>query len=425
MESIIKKGEGKLHIVFVTTEFVTDKNFHGGLATFTANMATIFAKHNHKVTVLVAGKNNKEKCIDWIDKIAIKYIEFNKNYIFAGIADYIAEKSYESYLTDLYFKYRGVIINNEIRKIHKKCKIDIVHYCNLLATGLYPLKSVPYVIRMSSFPGMSRHAEQIDFDRYKVINDLNRLEKLELAAIKKTKAVISPSKINADFVYHTIHKKIQIIESPFYLDMNNWDDMVYNDILSEKNYFLFYGCLCRKKGLHIIDEIIYRLLDEHKDMLFVFIGKDYGIIAEKKKYTKAFTRIKMSAKEYADRVVYINTIPREKLFPIIKNASVCVLPSIVDNLPNTCIEAMALGKIVIGSKGASFDQLIKDGNNGLLCERASSASLYEALERFCKLTPAQVEAMGEKAKLKINELNPQKVYSNYMKYYRYVMNHKK
>ena len=43
----------------------------------------------------------------------------------------------------------------------------------------------------------------------------------------------------------------------------------------------------------------------------------------------------------------------------------CSLPSKVDNLPNTCLEAMALKRVVIGSRtAASFDQLISDGVNG-------------------------------------------------------------
>ncbi len=62
---------------------------------------------------------------------------------------------------------------------------------------------------------------------------------------------------------------------------------------------------------------------------------------------------------------------------------VLFLPSRIDNLTNTCIESMALGKVVIGTQGAIFEQLIEDGVNCFLCRIDCKKKNYlKQLKRF-------------------------------------------
>lgn len=408
-----------MHIVYVTTEFVLDQHC-GGLASYIANMATIFTNNRHKVSVIVVTDDSK-KATRWADNVTVDYIDFNRFPLMASIKKKVYESNEETSIIDFYYKYRGLIIRKKIKELNKRDKIDIVQYCNLLAVGLYPVSNIPYIIRMSSYPGMPRLASKIDFDVKNINNELNRMDKLDLKIIKKSKEVISPSNYTADIVKRSIGKKIRVIESPFYINMQNWDYNTYSGTLLDKKYLLFYGRLSREKGLHVIDEIIYKILDKYRDLHFVFIGSDHGMMTEINRKMKVIKKLKISAKEYEDRIIYYGPMIKEKLFPIIQNAVACVLPSITDNLPNTCIESMALGKIVIGSKEASFDQLIIDNYSGFLCENGSAESLYEKIEQCMKLTEDQKYDMSNNAKLRIDKLNPEEVYNNYLRYYKHVI----
>jgi glycosyltransferase involved in cell wall biosynthesis len=49
-----------------------------------------------------------------------------------------------------------------------------------------------------------------------------------------------------------------------------------------------------------------------------------------------------------------------------------VTPSRVDNCPNTCLEAQALGKIVIGTRQSSLEELVDHGVTGFLAEPGSA-----------------------------------------------------
>jgi glycosyltransferase involved in cell wall biosynthesis len=53
----------------------------------------------------------------------------------------------------------------------------------------------------------------------------------------------------------------------------------------------------------------------------------------------------------------------------------------VDNLPNTVIESLLLGTPVIGSRGASIDELVVDEVSGLLVEIENPRALADAMVR--------------------------------------------
>ena len=70
----------------------------------------------------------------------------------------------------------------------------------------------------------------------------------------------------------------------------------------------------------------------------------------------------------------------------------------MDNLPNSCAEAMALGGIVIGTDGSSLEQYIIDGKNGFLAEIGSADSLLEKIEQCMEISEQERERMQKNAK---------------------------
>lgn len=96
--------------------------------------------------------------------------------------------------------------------------------------------------------------------------------------------------------------------------------------------------------------------------------------------------IKKKTGTMADRVIIWSAFPHKQLYPIIKEADFVVQPSLMDNLPNACIEAMYFRKIIIGTDGASFEQLITHEKNSFLCEIGNSEDLYEKRMMAVSLT---------------------------------------
>lgn len=60
-------------------------------------------------------------------------------------------------------------------------------------------------------------------------------------------------------------------------------------------------------------------------------------------------------------------------------ADAAVLPSLVDNLPNTVIESLLLGIPVLGSRGASIDEIVEEGRSGHLVDLGDVHGLADAM----------------------------------------------
>ena len=122
----------------------------------------------------------------------------------------------------------------------------------------------------------------------------------------------------------------------------------------------------------------------------------------------------------ADRLVFIGQTPHEQLYPIIAGARLVVLPSLIDNLPNTCLEAMALGRPVIGTIGASFDEVLTEGETGFLVPAGDVKALAT---KICEAwTHPRLDEIGRAAKLKAEEFAPERRVHDLLTYYRDILN---
>ena len=75
------------------------------------------------------------------------------------------------------------------------------------------------------------------------------------------------------------------------------------------------------------------------------------------------------------------------------------------------------GKVVIGTRGASFEQLITDGYNGWLIERDNPSSLLEKMDQAMRMTEEEKVLFGERAKKRLKQMSPEEFYKKIMDVY--------
>ena len=81
----------------------------------------------------------------------------------------------------------------------------------------------------------------------------------------------------------------------------------------------------------------------------------------------------------SDRVVFRGWLKRDHLPAVYEQADVFVLPSRDEGMPNAMLEAMAAGLPVIGSKISGLDEVVIDGETGLLVPVEDTDALAHAL----------------------------------------------
>lgn len=147
---------------------------------------------------------------------------------------------------------------------------------------------------------------------------------------------------------------------------NGFDRLPYAPITSQ-NQILFVGRLTKEKGVYVLLHSLKRIISQIKDIQLTIVGdgpeKERVLEYIHTQNLKNYVQIK-TAVEHGEIALYYN------------HASVVVVPSIyADNLPTVCIEALSVGRPIVGSRAGGIPELIDEGKTGYLSEMGSADDL--------------------------------------------------
>lgn len=408
-----------MHIVFATVEFVTEGMGDGGLANYLMKASHIFTTYGHRVTIIVSSESNE--AFEYKPNIRVVRVLRDESEI-AWLLSRVKNMELKKILTCCWHSYQ---LNKRIREINSYEKIDIVQYCHLGALGLFRMKKIPSVVRMSAFEPISREAFKSDFILGKQPVKIELMDKINFLALHRADGIFAPSVLTSNILQKVIYREVKVLESPTMgVDFNSLNEIPEN--LSQKKYFLYFGTLNNFKGLKVLVQSIYELLQDNPEYYFVFVGKDCGISMQEGVRTSVVRKLKEEAGEYCDRIIYFPAMNDKGLLnSIIYHAQLCILPFRFENLPNTCIEAMELGKIVISTQKSGVSQLIKDGYNGFLVEQNSPKAIVEKVQEVLALPDEKKKQVANRAVRRIQRMNQDNFYRYMMGYYQEMIHKKK
>jgi glycosyltransferase involved in cell wall biosynthesis len=269
-------------------------------------------------------------------------------------------------------------------------------------------RNIPSIIRVSGIHRLWWRVNDILPTREMIMQD-----NLEYDSLEVVEKIICPSNVIKNEILKEKNVDIDVIESP-YVPCNENDDLsILNQYsLDSKKFVLFFGQVSALKGVAEIAEIINEFLEKNPDYYYVFVGQIY-----KYQGKPIIDFIFNKVGNFANRVIFISRLEHSKLFPIIRASQFVTLPSRIDNLPNACIESMFLGKIVIGSDGVSFEQLIEDGVSGFLCKPNDPQSILKKINEIMKLSNEEKNKISLNAQERIKKLQPKFVTNQLLNFY--------
>jgi glycogen(starch) synthase len=282
-------------------------------------------------------------------------------------------------------------------------------YCGLVSMLLL---RTPHVLRASSYqPFFNDPGKERGLD-FKLLKLLEKVQARLSPYISAPGRGLQQMLVNLDGL-----SRVRVIHNPMYLETHDWDYSLCDRLLKDKNYLLFFGRFERRKGVHILAQALARVLEERPDISAVLVGRDVSttLVPSMAEHARSL------CSRFEDRLIVMDSLPHAQLYPIISRAKLIVLPSLADNMPNACLEAMALGKAVVGTREASFDEVITNEETGFLVSANNVDALAETII-YAWTHPSLVQ-IGDAARQQMLQFAPEKTIATLLSYYQEVLQH--
>ena len=399
-----------IKVAFITPEFVTEPSYSGGLANYLGRVTVALVEQGHTVHVFTRSTHNEK--INFHGVTVHRVVPLWDRRMILDHVDPLIPKTFYNPYQD--FKATWCLWRRWLN-IHQKVQFDVIQVANVMAVGLFFRweRKTPVITRMSSYRPFWDTAAGIPQTAGVKLRWF--MEKL---AVTGTRHLYAPTHFVASQVkkgYDIPH--VDVIETPFFLEQPTSDISTFEQYAKGKSYILFFGRMTQMKGVHILVEALPEVLKRFAEMNVFFIGGSGP--APDARPMPDYIRDKLKA--FGDRVTVLESMRHDKLYPFIENAKVVVLPSLIDNLPNTCLEAMGLGKVIVATTGSCFEQVIENNVSGILVPPENSTALAEGISRAWKLNEQQRISIQEQAKKSIGKLHPTKAVPRLIDYYQSVI----
>ncbi len=366
-----------MRIGFVTPEYVFPDRLDGGLANYLRKIGYSLAARGHSPVVFVLSHRNASWQDGHIDVNEVKKVTSLGRIRLRGFQLVLAQYLNASRLAAAVWQE------------HRSRPLDIVQASSYQAPGYKLLGNgrIPVVCRISSYTPILRSA----YGRQRKLADYLS-DRLEIRQVVDADASFAPSTFVANTFARMENCRTEVIRSPMETPDVKLDPSFYRSHLDGKNYLLFFGTLSQIKGIDLLARVIPDVLQQHADLLFVFIGRDDGFPGGQ----KMFDFLRDQCQPFADKLQYWPPLPKAQLYPVIAESLGVLMPSRVDNYPNACLEAQSLGIPVVGSDDSSLEEMITEGETGFLAKNGDAASIFEAVKRLLALTAGQRQSMRQK-----------------------------
>jgi len=393
-----------MKIGLVANEFYSPESGKtGGLGNYLWKIAQSLSDEGHEIFILtLTSKNEIVSKENGITTLTIKITEKKMDWIDLWINRFSVKLFDFSYINYKRLKWRSYQFCQKLNDYNSFYKFDIIQYPNIGGLSFYHNKEIPFLIRLS---GLASVASKIYPEYYNLPSAVkNALVAFELAILKKANAIISPSYAMLKKLKGIELKLVEVIESPYY---DYFSLKTFNS--GDKNFILYFGSICGIKGCDLILDALERL--DNPEIKIYFVGRfmDGGSIDNSIK--------KRILENKNKNLIFLGEKNKYDLYQLIQDSRFVVLPSRTDNFPNTLVESMRLGKVVIGPNTWGFEQLIKSGENGILIEPENVNQLAKAIELIWNMPDSNLKSMEKKAREATERLSPKKISQQLVKFY--------
>ncbi|WP_426195263.1 glycosyltransferase family 4 protein [Massilia sp. DWR3-1-1] len=174
---------------------------------------------------------------------------------------------------------------------------------------------------------------------------------------------------------------------------NSFDVHSHYGLVRARPIVLFTGRMETRKGIDVLRQIAMLLL-QRREVSLVLAGDDlFGHLRET--LVPALAQLPLKGSLHC-----LGAQPNADLRSLVRACDVFLLPSLWENCPYSCLEAMAAGRAVVASRQGGMPELIDDGVDGLLADAHDAAAFVAHIEGLLD-DAALRERLGARARAAI------------------------
>ncbi len=172
------------------------------------------------------------------------------------------------------------------------------------------------------------------------------------------------------------------------------------------NRITYIGRLEYRKGIYDLAKAIPIVLEKRPEAQFRLVGRDQPMGFSSQTFKQY---IQQRAGTNADRIEFTGKVDLATIPTLLSETDICVFPSVWENFPYVCLEAMAAGRGVIGSRAGGMNDMLDEGRSGVVIPPKNPAETAAAIISLLDNPEKRID-LGNKARQRVlSEYNAMRI----------------
>jgi len=374
-----------MRIAFISYEFPPDSST-GGIATYVLQASRLLANRGHEVEVFAATPDrSRTECRDgtlvhWIGEANRKDFAVCAGHAFAN-----------RHRVASFDVVEGPEFNADARIARQLCpRVPLVVRLHTPSILLYPyerhrgpwfyfrwnLGNAKALLRATTrlAPPESWHWDDL--------SELRRWDSVERQHCLSADLIASPSLSLMRWAKAEWHvPEARIVHSPHpYVPSDDFLKISTDAGQSDRLTIGYFGRLDRRKGIESFTTIVPYVCSRFPGTVFRFVGAVGESSACPEKYDSWLRR---RVGRFRTQLDFTGKVPLSEIPKYLAEVDICVFPSLWENFPNVCLEAMSAGRPIVASREGGMRDMLNEGECGKLADPWRPQKIAKQITDLC------------------------------------------
>jgi glycosyltransferase involved in cell wall biosynthesis len=353
----------------------------GGIASYLKEISVAMVKRGHQVTVIAASDDTRIETDEMVDGVRV---------IRLGGGDFIVPEKENTFfgLRKLRMFYRFYSYRKRIyNALSHLQSVEVVEVPDYGAEGYYLRNlNIPVTMRLHTATLLDRERGGIKQWHLTYTHEY-WVGKKELALMSVFTNVTSCCQSLLDwsskFVSNFTKQGITIYNP---IDLSSWCFEEKNEY--SENTVAYVGTVAETKGVGDLIRAVAILRESGMPVHLKIAGKlgSYGVQLRRECEANGYSWVE-----------FLGHISRDRLKILYRSSKVACFPSWWEALCMVCLEAMAIGNVVIGSRNGGMSEIITDGVDGFLISPQNPQQLAQTIAHALNISDKEVSDIRHNA----------------------------